>query len=336
VKAFAYVRPKTVEAAVAALSEGGTLKGNGLDLLDRLKERVDEPERVVTLGDVPGLARIAPVYAPPGVGGGGGLSPWGIVIGAMATLADVAASKEVRATCPALADAASEAASPQLRNRATVGGNLAQHTRCGYYRHKTFPCWKRGSESCPVLVEGAVQETAAVFGNSACASAHPSSLAPVLCAVDAWVAVRGPKGERRIPVADLYEAPRRGKPGDTVLAEDDVIVGVGIQNAPQGAFMEVRRRAAFDWALVSCAVSLSEADGKVSKAGIWLGSVAPTPWRAKAAEDTLVGKPFSEAAARAAGEAAATGATPLPGNRYKVDLVKVVVRRALLAAHGRR
>jgi xanthine dehydrogenase YagS FAD-binding subunit len=333
VKAFAYVRPKTVEAAVAALAEGATLKANGLDLLDRLKERVDEPDRVVTLVDVPGLDRIEALRDVQ-VGDGG------VRIGALATLAAVAESKEVERVCPALVEAAAEAASPQLRNRATVGGNLAQHTRCGYYRMRSFPCWKRGAEACPVLVDGAVQETAAVFGNASCASAHPSSLAPVLGAADALVVVRGPKGvERRIGLPDLYEVPKRGKASDTTLGSEDVIVAVEIpfrRDMRRIAYVEVRRRAAFDWALASCAAWLREGDGRIQEARVFLGSVAPTPWRAKAAEDALVGKPFSEQAARDAGEAAATGATPLPGNAYKVDLVKVVVRRALLAAHGRK
>jgi xanthine dehydrogenase YagS FAD-binding subunit len=325
VKAFRYERPTTTAAAVRVLAEGGVaLKANGLDLLDRLKERVDEPDRVVTLVDVPGLGSIEKR-------GDGTL-----VVGALATLAAVAESAAVREACPALADAASHAASPQLRNRATVGGNLAQHTRCGYYRLRSFPCWKRGAERCPVLAEGAVQETAGVFGNASCASAHPSSLAPVLGATGATVVVLSPKGERRLALADLYEAPRKGKASDVTLAADDVIVRVEVPAFRPGvdhqAYEEVRQRAAYDWALVSCAASFEGGESAVKSARIWLGAVAPTPWRAEAAEKALVGKPWSAALAAAAGRAAATGATPLPGNRYKVDLVSVVVRRALEAA----
>jgi xanthine dehydrogenase YagS FAD-binding subunit len=323
VKSFAYVRPKTIEGVVTALGEASTLKANGLDLLDRMKERVDEPRFLVALVDVPAMDRID-------------VEPSGVRIGAMATLAAIAESEPLRKACPALVEAAGEAASPQLRNRATVGGNLAQHTRCGYYRHKSFPCWKRGSDSCPVLADGAVQETAAIFGNGSCASAHPSSLAPVLLAAGATAVVRGKQGPREVALADLYESPKKGKASDVVLAPDELIAQVGFRAAPRSAFVEVRRRAAFDWALVSCAAAIEEKDGKVSVARIFLGSVAPTPWHAKAAEEVLVGKPFSPELAAKAGEAAATGATPLPGNRYKVDLVKVVVRRALLAAHARK
>ena len=324
-KAFRYERPRTIEAAVKALGADATLKANGIDLLDRLKERVDEPDRVVTLVDVPGLG---------GVSRDGGA----LVVGAAATLAEVAASPDVRAVAPALAEAAGSAASPQLRNRATVGGNLAQHTRCGYYRMRSFPCWKRGDAKCPVLEPGAVQETAAVFGNAACASAHPSSLAPVFGALDASVVVRGPQGERTISVADLYEAPRKGKPSDVTLGPSDVIVRVVVPAAAQArrqAFVEVRQRAAFDWALVSCAVSLA-ADGTGKDARVWLGSVAPTPIRAVAAEKALAAAgALGEAAAAAAGDGAVVGATPLPGSAYKVDLLKVAVKRAVLAALGR-
>lgn len=326
-KAFRYERPTSLESALAALAAGDALlKANGLDVLDRMKERVDEPSRVVTLVDVPGLAAIERK------------SDGTLSVGAMATLAAVAESKDVRDGCPALAEAAGQAASPQLRTRATVGGNLAQHTRCGYYRMRSFPCFKRGDERCPVLAPGAVQETAGVFGISACASANPSSLAPVVGAAGGTVVVRGAKGERRLALADLYEGPKQGKASDTTLGPADVIVRVEFPAFGAGdrqAYEEVRQRASFDWALVSCAVGFTGGETGVKSARIWLGSVAPSPWRAEAAEKALVGKPFSEASAAAAAAAAAAGATPLPGNAYKVDLVKVVVRRALAAAWTR-
>jgi xanthine dehydrogenase YagS FAD-binding subunit len=198
VKAFRYERPKTVEAAIRALAGDATLKANGIDLLDRLKERVEEPERVVTLVDVPGLDAI-------------GRDAGSLVVGAMATLAAVAASPDVRAVAPALAEAAGSAASPQLRNRATVGGNLAQHTRCGYYRMRSFPCWKRGDAKCPVLEAGAVQDTAGIFGIGSCASAHPSSLAPVLGALDATVVVRGRRASAASPSRTSTRPRRRGR-----------------------------------------------------------------------------------------------------------------------------
>ena len=324
-KAFALVRPTSPEAASASLVEGGAvaLKANGVDLLDRLKERVAEPDRVVSLVDVPGLDRVL-------------FMDGGIQIGALCTLRTLSEHAEVRQWLPSLAKAAGLAASPQLRRRATVGGNLGQHTRCGYYRHLSFKCWKRGDDACPVRAETGVQETAGIFGNGSCASAHPSSLAPVLGSLSAVVHVVGPKGARTLPVPELWAAPQRGRPGDLALDPAEVITHVVVPRAPGqtgDAYEEVRVKAAFDWALVSAAVRIQ---GKVWAAGgsIWLGSVAPTPYRAAKAEALLQGE-VTPALAERVGAAAAEDATPLPGNAYKVQLVRVAVKRAVLEASGR-
>jgi xanthine dehydrogenase YagS FAD-binding subunit len=325
-KSFAFVRPTTPAAASAALAEpSSVLKASGVDLLDRMKERVDEPDRVVALLDVPGLATITETQ-------GGGVK-----IGAMTTLQALADDPLVRARLPSLAKAAGLAASPQLRRRATVGGNLAQHTRCGYYRHLSFPCWKRGADACPVLAETGVQDTAAIFNNASCASAHPSSLAPVFGSLTADVHVEGPQGARQVDFPSLWAAPECGRATDLALAPAEVITAVEIPPVPGSTgygYEEVRVKSAFDWALVSAAVRIFGGNGKGGSASIWLGSVAPTPHRALAAE-ALVEGTITDALATKVGEAAARGATPLPGNAYKVDLVKVAVKRALLEAVGR-
>jgi xanthine dehydrogenase YagS FAD-binding subunit len=323
VKAFTFVRPASFdEASKEAMVKGAVVKAAGIDLLDRMKERIDVPERVVWLGDVKdaGLTKIEFSDA----------SKSTLVVGSMVTLASLASSEKVRSACPALADAAGLAASPQLRARATLAGNLLQHTRCGYYRHASFPCFKRGDATCPVLEDGAIQDTAAIFGNRQCASAHPSSLAPILCALDAKVAVTGEgpksKGSPWIAVRELYRPPERGVRSDAVLAPAALVTEVGVPAGRRSAYEEVRQKAAFDWALVSCCVA-SSPDG--SSFSIWLGAVAPTPWRAEAAEKALAGKQLTDETIRAAADAAVVGATPLPGSAYKVDLVKVIVRRAL-------
>lgn len=324
-KAFALVRPVTAEGASGSLAEGGAvaLKANGIDLLDRMKERVDEPDRVVSLVDVPALDRVL-------------LTGGGIQIGALCTLHTLSEHAEVRQWLPSLAKAAGLAASPQLRRRATVGGNLGQHTRCGYYRHLSFKCWKRGDAVCPVRAETGVQETAGIFGNGACASAHPSSLAPVLGSLSAVVHVVGPKGARTLPFPELWAPPQRGRQGDLALDPAEVITHVVVPRAPGqtgDGYEEVRAKAAFDWALVSAAVRIH---GKVWASGgsIWLGSVAPTPYRATKAEALLQGE-VTPALAEKVGAAAVEDATPLPGNAYKVQLVRVAVKRAVLEAAGR-
>jgi xanthine dehydrogenase YagS FAD-binding subunit len=327
VKAFALVRPVTAEAASGSLAKGGAvaLKANGIDLLDRLKERVAEPDRVVSLVDVPGLAAVTEN------------ATGGLQIGAMCTLHMLAEDPAVRARLPSLAKAAGLAASPQLRRRATVGGNLGQHTRCGYYRHLSFKCLKRGDDACPVRAETGVQETAGIFGNGLCASAHPSSLAPVFGALSAVVHVVGPKGARTIDFPSLWAAPERGRAGDLALDPAEVITHVVIPPVPGetgDGYEEVRAKAAFDWALVSAAVRIHGGKGKASSGSVWLGSVAPTPYRALKAEALLRGD-VTPALAEKVGTAAAEDATPLPGNAYKVQLVRVAVKRAVLEAAGR-
>jgi len=186
-----------------------------------------------------------------------------------------------------------------------------------------------------VLAPGAVQETAGIFDVSACACASPSSLAPAFGSASAQVVVLGAKGERRMSVADLYEPPKQGKASDTTLVPGDVIVAVETPPptpATRSGWYEVRQRASFDWALVACAAEIEGGEETVTDARIWLGAVAPYPMRSVAAEKALVGRHFNEALAVAAGEAAVTGATPLPGTAYKLDLVKVAVKRALMSA----
>ncbi len=327
-KPFALVRARDAADAAAALAAGGAvLKAGGTDLLDRLKGGLDAPERVATLAFATGATEV--VALPDG----------GTRLGARATLQALAESALVAERHPALGRAAASAASPQVRRRATLGGNLAQHTRCGYYRLSTFPCVKRGAEACPVRAPTGVQENAGLFGNDLCASAHPSSLAPVLGALDAVVEVLGPRGARAVPFEALWAAPARGRASDLALAADELIVAV-LLPAPTGGsagYEEVRTKAAFDWALASAAVGLTTEGGRVKSARVWLGSVAPVPWRARASEALLTGAAaVTEALAEKAGEAAVQGATPLVGNAYKLQLVRTVVRRAVLGAAGRR
>lgn len=329
-KAFTFVRPRTLEQAAAeAAVPSSLLKAGGVDVLDRLKERVDEPDRVVGLVDVGDAARqIA-------------LRPDGsVLLGALVTLQQVADHPELQRRLPSLVEACGLAASPQLRRRATLGGNLGQHTRCGYYRHLSFPCVKRGATTCPVRAAGAVQDAAGVFGNDLCASAHPSSVAPVLGSLDTRLHVTGATA----PLAweALWAAPAAGRASDLALAPGQVLTQLEVPaQAPAGGsarfgYEEVRVKAAFDWALVSAAVRLVLEGGKVASARIVLGSVAPVPWRAAAAEALLTGKALPGAAeAEAAGRAAAQGATPLEGSAYKVPLLVAAVKRAVLSAAGR-
>ena len=326
-RAFRFDRPATFEAASRALAEGGDvrLKAGGTDLLARMKERIDEPDRVVGLVDLGPTARAIQA------------TDTGIRIGALASLEDIAQADLVRAFAPHLAQAAGEAASPALRRQATLGGNLAQHPRCDYHRHLALPCWRRGATSCPVLEPGAVQEGAAIFGNGACASAHPSSLAPALGTLDAVIRVTGARGEREIPFEAFWAEPEPGRASDHVLGPDDVITSVDLSARDVGsgwrvAHHEIRQRASFDWPLVVAAVAVENVNGVVAQPSIWLGAVAPSPRRARAAEDVLRAGPLTPERVEKAADAAAADATPLAGNAYKKQLVRVAVKRALLDA----
>ncbi len=330
-KAFTFVRARSAEEAAKTLgdSKTGLLHSGGCDLLDRMKERVAEPDMLVSLCDAEGLSDIR-------------LEEDGSIwVGARATLARLAEASLVQRFLPTLSEAAALAASPQLRHRATIGGNLAQHTRCGYYRHKSFPCLKRGGDSCPVRAEGGVQEMAGIFDNETCASAHPSSIAPVLGSLDAELVIRNADGRQAfVPSFEsLWASPKKGRASDLALAAGDVIEAVRIPARDTKQFVgyaEIRQRKAFDWALVSCAVRYEmDADGKIAQASVWYGSVAPTPWRAGAAESALRGKACTDETARTAAEQALADATPLAGTTYKVQLAKVALKRALAAARER-
>ncbi len=324
-KAFRYLRPASVEEAVkTSTPETAMLKAGGMDLLDLMKERVLTPDDVVQVPAVPERVRRV-MTGPDGM----------LLVGALVTLAELA--EAMAGPLPEVAHAASLAASPQIRHRATVGGNLCQHTRCGYFRLLSMPCWKRGDKECPVLQEGGVQENAGIFSNGSCACAHPASLPPVFAALDSLVMIQGAKLERTIPIADLYAPPKRGKLTDTTLAAGEVLTRVLIppQGDAQLGYSEIRQKEAFDWPLVSAAARVVLRGGKIAAANIWLGSVAPTPHRAVAAEKALMGKPFDDATIQMAAAAVADGATPLPGNSYKAELATVAVKRALLRAAGR-
>ncbi len=325
-KAFQFVRPRSSTEAAQGLADSADarLHSGGCDLLDRMKERIEEPAVLVSLCDAEGLGDVRIE------------EDGSIWIGARVTLAQLAESDVVRRFLPTLGEAAGLAASPQLRHRATIAGNLAQHTRCGYYRVKSFPCLKRGGDSCPVRADGGVQDTAGIFGNAACASAHPSSLAPVLGSLDAEIAIRDAKTLRFVAFADFWAAPAKGRASDTILKSGEVIEAVRLpaRDAKQHVgFAEIRQKKAFDWALVSCAVRYeTDAEGRVTQARAWLGSVAPAPYRATKAEAALVGKAVTDEVAVKVGDAALADATPLAGTTYKVQLAKVALKRALAAA----
>ena len=316
---FELVRAQTTTQAreLSAEKPGSVLKAGGIDLLDHLKEHLVEPPRLVDLKTIPGLAQI-------GVEKDGSLR-----IGALATLAQVAAHAGVRASHPALARACGEAASPQVRHVATIGGNVLQRPRCWYYRLESYKCLKKGGDLC--FAVAGENRYHVIFGGGPAFAAHPSNAAVPLVAYGASFVLDGPKGGRVVAASDFFLLPAQDPTRENVLQPGEVLKEIRVPSAAgwKSAYYEVRERAAFDWPLVSAAVAIKVSGGLVRDARVVLGQVATIPWRSAAAEKALVGQAVGATSAEAAGKAAVEGAQPMSDNGYKVDLTATLVRRTV-------
>jgi xanthine dehydrogenase YagS FAD-binding subunit len=294
---------------------GSVYKAGGIDLLDHLKERLVEPPRVIDLKRIPGLEAIS-------VEADGTLR-----IGALATLAKVAAHESVRQTHPALARACGEAASPQIRNVATIGGNVLQRPRCWYYRLESYQCVKKGGDICYAVA--GENRYHVLFGGGPAYPPHPSNAAVPLVAYGATFVIEGATGVRAVPAEQFFVLPAKDPLRENVLQPGEILTEIRVPAATgwRSGYYEIRERADFDWPLVSAAIALRADAGVVRDARVVLGQVAPIPWRSAPAEKALVGKHLDAAAAEAAGKAAVTGAVPMSSNGYKVDLITTLVRR---------
>ncbi|MBV8202887.1 MAG: FAD binding domain-containing protein [Acidobacteria bacterium] len=319
-QAFEYARPATVEQAVRLLAAAGSVAlAGGSDLLALMKDGVEAPRRVVALGGIAPLRGLR-------------IDGAGLRIGALATLDELAADPEVRRRYPVVAEAAGHVAGPQIRNFGTVAGNLCQRPRCWYFRAGYGLLAQRDGKS--MVVEGD-NRYHAVLGNAGPAYfVHPSTLAPLLIALGAQLRLAGPGGERRLDLASFYRTPRTAGEREHALGPGELVTEVLVP--PLGGKLawsyEVRQRQTLDWSLATAAVALAVEGGKVASARVVLGQVAPVPWRAQAAEELLRGKAVDADVAAQAGEAAVRGARALSRNRYKIQLARAAVRRALLAA----
>ncbi|MGK4008007.1 FAD binding domain-containing protein [Sorangium sp. So ce1036] len=317
---FAWVNPGSVEEAVAALGARAALKAGGVDLMDLLKERLIAPERLVNLRAIPGLDGIEERAD-------------GLHIGPLATLARLAEAQAVRLRYRALAEAAGRAATPQIRNVATVGGNLLQRPRCWYFRSEDFLCKKKGGARC--FAQDGENAYHAFLGNAVCAAVHPSAMATALLALGGKLRIAGPRGEREAPLDGFFVTPEQDVLREHALGPQEIITEVVVPPPAPGAssaYLKQGEKESYDWPLAEVAVLLEREGGRCRRASIVLGAAAPVPHRARAAEAALAGKAVDEAAARAAARAAVEGATPLADNGYKVTIAEVIVRRTILAA----
>ena len=313
-KAFTWIEPEDLAAAMSAgAQEGALFKAGGVDVGDRLKEHLDEP---VTLVNIRRLRELDFVRSEGGM----------LKLGPLVTLATLASDARIRQQAPALADAAAAAATPQIRNAATLGGNLAQRPRCWYFRREDFRCRRKGGSEC-FAIDGQ-NEMHAVFDNDLCAIVHPSATGTALTALGASLLLRGPWGERAVPVEDFFVRPQVDVTRENVLRPGELIVEVRVPAGRRSGYVKLMEKQSFDWPLAEAAVALGD-DPRVV-----LGAAAPIPWRARAAEALLRGKRVDGALAAQVAEAAVQGVRPLQHNGYKVPILKTAVRRALLAAGG--
>ncbi len=317
---FAFARPASVDAAIGTLRQrsGAQYIAGGTNILDLMKDDVEHPPLLVDINALP----LRSIERRSG----------GLYIGALARMSDVASNQDVRSLYPMIAIALEQSASPQLRNMASMSGNILQRTRCPYFRDPATPCNKRApGTGCGAI--GGVNRMQAVLGTSdQCIAAHASDVAVALIALDAVIHVTGQHGERTIAMTSFYREPGTTPQIEHAIAPGELITGLTIPSLPfaaHSAYVKARDRAQYEFALASAAVALDVANGNVRDARIALGGVGTIPWRTKNAEDALRGGAATRASYERVAEIALTGARGYGQNDFKIPLAKRTLVRAL-------
>ena len=328
-KTFDYVRPTTISGAIAAAAEpGAAYLASGTNLLDLMKGGIARPNRLVDVTRLPGLDRIER------------LPDGGIRIGALVRNADLAHDPDFARFYPAVAEALLSGASAQLRNAATVGGNLLQRTRCGYFYDSASACNKREPGAGCDARDGENRWHAVLGWSEACIATHPSDFCVPLVALDAVVEIEGRTGRREVAVEALHRLPGDTPELESALEPGDLIVALRLPSearafAEHARYLKVRERTSYAFAVVSAAAALRIEDGTIKDARLALGGVAAKPWRARSAEDILAGASPDPAVFRRAAEAALADAKPSGDNLFKIELAQRILVRALtIAAAG--
>ena len=319
-KSFKYTAPSSEKEACRLLGESALALAGGSNLLNLMKNRVLEPDVVVDIKQT-SPAEIEKTDS-------------GLKIGANVTLAEILADQHLKESYPVLHQAVANVATPQLRNRATIGGNLCARPACWYFTSERFDCFKKGSSECPA--RDGENEFHAIFGTTGpCVMVHPSSAAPALLALNAGVEIAGPDGSRSAKLAEFFKV--GDAKGETILEANEFLTAIELPGpAARSATYQVRQKSSHDWPISQASVVLDLAGETCRSARVYLGAVAPTPHRARGAESALIGKRVSASAAEAAGAASVEGARALSQNAYKITATRTAVERAiLLAATGR-
>jgi xanthine dehydrogenase YagS FAD-binding subunit len=328
-RAFEYTRAETVDEAPGlvagehSLLNGSRFLAGGTDLLTLMKADVVRPSTLVDIKRADGLPR--------GIEARDG----GLVLGALTTLGEIERHEGINRRYRALAEAVAQAATPQLRNMATIGGNLLQRPRCWYFRSSLFHCWLKGGTECQAR-DGENQHHA-LFGQSPCVATHPSDPASALIALGARVRLLGRAGERTLAVEELFAEPSEERRTETVLQPDELLLDVRLPAPTDGArstYLKAMDRKVWAFALVGMAASLRLDGDAIADARLVLSGVAPIPWRSTAAEQVLIGQRATPELAVRAAEVAISTAQPLEHNGYKIPLARNLVRRALMDLAG--
>ncbi|MGO9228325.1 MAG: FAD binding domain-containing protein [Bryobacteraceae bacterium] len=324
--AFELFQPPTVEAAVALLDRYGAqgwVMAGGLDSFDWLKDRIKRPSVLIDLSQIKELRGVRPLNG-------------GLEIGAMTTLTEVVRDPVVRERYSILSTGAEAAASPQIRNQGTIGGNVSQDARCWYYR-SGWKCYRAGGNTCYADTPTAINREHAILGADRCVAVNPSDTAPALIALDAQMVIRNSKGERVVNAEDYFIGPGIDIMHMTVLQPGDLLTAIRIPAAWAGAhfyFEKVRDRPVWDFPLVNIASAAVLSGNRIDRIRIAVNGVAAHPVRLKQVEDAVTGKLRDPATADMAGQLAIQGARPLQHNGYKVPLMRNLVRRAIRGVEG--
>jgi xanthine dehydrogenase YagS FAD-binding subunit len=320
---FSLEKVRTEQEAIRAAAAGARYIAGGTTLIDLMRDEVERPERLVDINALP-MADIRADGAD-------------LVIGALARMSDVAAHPETKRLQPLIAESLIEGASPQLRNMASMGGNLLQRVRCPYFRMLDAACNKRDPGSGCSAIDGLNAGHAILGTSDHCVATHPSDVAVALVALGATMRVRGPQGERTFPVEELFRLPGDTPHLEHTLRPGELIVEIRVPGGPyarQARYLKVRDRASYEFALVSAAVALETEGDTIRQARVAVGGVGTRPWRMRAVEEALRGKPVGRDAFAAAAHLALEGTRPLSHNHYKVELLPRTIVRALEMAGG--
>lgn len=317
---FEYATARTPDSARQLVGDHGAYIAGGNDLLGLLKDYLVSPDILVNIKSLPDLDKVQQ-----------GQDKW--TLGALVKIAELEDSADIQNAFPGIHDAAAEIASPQIRNVATVGGNLAQHSRCWYFRHRDTVCLKKGGDLC--YARESDNRYHSLFTGNTCISPVVSSLATTFAALDATAIVLRDGKETPMSMDELYHRAWENPLAHNSLNPGDLIVRVEIPTVrSRSAYMQISDKHSFDWALVSCAAAANVVDGKLDKPRVALGSISPVPHQVEAANKFLDGKTLDDATVSRAADMILADARPLQHNAYKVPMAHALVRRTLLKLKG--